>query len=74
MKTKSLRLEHALRVKAAEFWLAIGQPQVALLELRRLPKRALAHPWTGHVFQCALAACSAYYSSPFQTAPGAATR
>jgi hypothetical protein len=33
-----LRLSHALRVKSAEYWLKLGEPEQALLELRALPK------------------------------------
>jgi hypothetical protein len=63
MKTNTLGFPDALRVKSAEFWLILGQPQAALLELHKLSSRALSHPWAQRVFQSAFAACSASYSA-----------
>ena len=39
-----IRLEDAIRVKAAEFWLKLGQPEQALLEIKSLPERLQKHP------------------------------
>jgi hypothetical protein len=38
-------LNHALRVKAAEFWLMLGEVDEALRELDALPKSGRNHPW-----------------------------
>jgi hypothetical protein len=38
-------LKHALRVKAAEYWLILGEVGEALRELDALPKRTWNHPW-----------------------------
>jgi hypothetical protein len=43
-KSKSLRLKDALRIKSAEFWLKLGEPGQAVLELRQVPKRVWNHP------------------------------
>lgn len=45
-----MKLHCALRVKSAEFWLKLGQPAAALLELQRLPKHAQTHPWATAVW------------------------
>lgn len=39
-----LPFHHALRVKAAEFWLKLGQPDQAIMELRRLSRTSRNHP------------------------------
>jgi hypothetical protein len=45
MKTESMfSLGHALRVKSAEFWLELGQPAQAILELQKLPRSARRQP------------------------------
>jgi hypothetical protein len=46
-----LKLKHALRVKSAEFWLKLGLPDEALLELRRLPSDSLGHNWASRVYR-----------------------
>jgi hypothetical protein len=38
-------LKHALRVKAAEYWLILGEVDEALRELDALPKRTWNYPW-----------------------------
>ena len=38
-------LKHDLRVKAAEYWLILGEVDDALRELDALPKRTWNHPW-----------------------------
>ncbi len=37
-------LSHALRLKAAEYWLQMGEPNQALQELDRLPKTTWGDP------------------------------
>jgi hypothetical protein len=39
-----LPFEHALRVKSAEFWLKLGEPDQAMIELRRLSRNSRRHP------------------------------
>ncbi len=56
--TDKLRLAEAVRVKSAEFWLKLGQPAQALMELQHLPERAQQHPWASEVFQKAFHASS----------------
>lgn len=45
----SIALRDAIRVKSAEYWLTLGQPVQALLELEQLPRRARKHPWATKV-------------------------
>jgi hypothetical protein len=40
-----LTLDNALLVKNAEYWLKLGQPAQAIMELEKLPKNAEIHPW-----------------------------
>jgi hypothetical protein len=40
-----INLADALRIKSAEYWLQLGQPTQALLELQRLSRKARPHPW-----------------------------
>jgi len=40
-----LALKDALRLKSAEYWLKLGQPVQALMELGRLPHHVQNHPW-----------------------------
>jgi hypothetical protein len=40
-----MRFRDALRVRSAEYWLKLGEPYPALLELQQLPHRAQSHPW-----------------------------
>jgi hypothetical protein len=51
MKVRStqMRLRDALHVKSAEFWLKLGEPYPALLELQHLPDRVQTHPWANCV-------------------------
>jgi hypothetical protein len=44
--SRQMRFRDALRVRSAEYWLKLGEPYPALLELERLPDRAQSHPWT----------------------------
>ncbi len=46
---ENLRLVDAIRVKSAEMWLDLGEPVPALLELQKLPARALRDPWANQV-------------------------
>src|SRR5207249_4746430 len=39
-----IALKHALKIKSAEFWLKLGQPDQALLEIKSLPERLQKHP------------------------------
>ena len=41
---KPLALKHALKVKSVEFWLKLGQPDQALLEIKSLPEKFQNHP------------------------------
>lgn len=41
---RPLRFRNALRLKMAEYWLALGQAEDAWRELNRLPEDALSHP------------------------------
>ena len=38
-------LECALKIKSAEFWLKLGDPTQALLEIQDLPEFLQTHPW-----------------------------
>jgi hypothetical protein len=62
MKSNQMRLGDAVKIKSAEFWLELGQPVQALLELQDLPGSASRHPWAIQVlrraFQLAGNACS----------------
>ena len=40
-----LRLREALPVRSAEYWLQLGQPDLALKELETLPENTRQHPW-----------------------------
>jgi len=40
---KPIALKHALKVKSAEFWLKLGQPDQALLEIKSLPEKLQSH-------------------------------
>jgi hypothetical protein len=42
--TRPLNFRHALRVKMAEYWLKLGEADVAAHELNRLPSSVLEHP------------------------------
>ena len=46
---KKLGLEDAIRVTAAETWLAMGRPDRALRELQQVTSAAREHPWTERV-------------------------
>jgi len=39
-----IALKHALKVKSAEFWLKLGQPDQALREIKSLPEEVQNHP------------------------------
>ena len=49
-----MTLHHALRVMSAEHWLNHGQPDEALRELEKLPRKAWNHPWALRVHQAAV--------------------
>jgi hypothetical protein len=40
-----LRLREALPVRSAEYWLELGEPDLALKELETLPETARRHAW-----------------------------
>lgn len=42
---EGLRLDDALRLRSAEFWLALGLSDRASRELERLSRAAARHPW-----------------------------
>jgi hypothetical protein len=42
--SSKLPLNHALRVKSAEYWLKLGESAFALVELQKLPAEAQKHP------------------------------
>jgi len=44
-----ISLKNAVRLKSAEFWLKLGHPVEALVELQRLPQRTRKHPWARQV-------------------------
>jgi hypothetical protein len=56
-----LRLKDALRVKSAEYWLRLGQPEQALLELESLPKSVRRLPWVLKVHVAAVHAAGDAY-------------
>jgi len=45
-----IRLEDALLVKSAEYWLKLGEPVQALMELQQLPKSKKKDPWVVKIF------------------------
>jgi hypothetical protein len=49
-----LTLDNALLVKSAEYWLKLGQPFRALVELEKLPKAVENHPWALRVLGAAI--------------------
>jgi len=51
-----LRLREALPVRCAEYWLQLGQPDLALKELETLPETVRQHPWPLRVQLAALTA------------------
>ena len=51
-----LSMSHALRVKSAEYWLRLGQPLEALMELGNLPEETRDHPWVLRVLVSAMEA------------------
>jgi hypothetical protein len=42
---RQIPLKQALRVKAAEYWLKLGELEQALSELKSLPQSTWNHPW-----------------------------
>jgi hypothetical protein len=53
-KQGQLPMQEALRVKSAEFWLKLGQPVQALMELNQVPDSLRKHPWALRVFLAAM--------------------
>ena len=51
-----LRLHEALPVRTAEYWLQLGQPDLALKELETLSQTVRQHPWPLRVQLAALSA------------------
>jgi hypothetical protein len=56
-----LNLTSAMHVKAAEFWLKLGLPIQALLELEELPRRARRHPWAIRMYVAAMDRARSYH-------------
>jgi len=50
------RLEDALLVKSAEYWLKLGEPIQALMELQQLPESKKKDPWVVKIFVSATGA------------------
>ena len=61
----NIALKDALRIKSAEFWMQLGQPIQALLELEHLPKRARKHPWARQTFLIAFHIARQFHEHPF---------
>ncbi|HTL58904.1 MAG TPA: hypothetical protein VL361_24670 [Candidatus Limnocylindrales bacterium] len=53
-RSKPIRFRDALHVRSAEFWLKLGKPYLALLELQHLPDATQAHPWATVVWRQAV--------------------
>ena len=53
---KKLTLAHALHVKAAEWWVIMGDPLQALAELKKIPGSAAKNEWASSVYKCAVKA------------------
>jgi hypothetical protein len=45
-----LPLREAIPVRSAEYWLRLGEPGLALKELKTLPEPALRHAWPQRVY------------------------
>jgi hypothetical protein len=41
---RRLNFRHALRLKMAEYWLRLGDAEVAWREVNQLPEAAMSHP------------------------------
>ena len=67
-----IQLGHALRVKSAEYWLKLGLPMQALLDLQELPAEALRHPWTCAVLRSAFRAGHGQATQAAQPEPAGA--
>jgi hypothetical protein len=44
LRRRDLKLKDAVRMKSAGFWLKLGEPGQALMELRKIPRSAWDHP------------------------------
>ncbi len=62
-----MKLRDAVLVKSAEYWLALGQPAEALLELQKLTSQAQAHPWSTTVLRKAFLAARGLSRRPLRT-------
>jgi len=51
-----IRLEDALLVKSAEYWLKLGEPIQALMELQQLPESKKKDAWVVKIFVSATGA------------------
>jgi len=51
-----MNLEYALKVKSAEYWLKLGQPLEAMIEIQDLPGRVQKDPWLLRIHLAAMAA------------------
>ena len=49
LSTEGLRLSEAIAVRSAEFWLALGEPRLALSELENLGDLARQNVWVQEV-------------------------
>ena len=45
VKPKTLTIQDSLQIKAAEYWLKLGEADQALRELEALPSRIWTHRW-----------------------------
>jgi hypothetical protein len=61
-----LTLKYAVRVKSAEYWLKLGQPAQAIIELERLPEDAKKHPWAVRTMASAIGAAQEMIQTTFQ--------
>lgn len=59
-----IRLRYAMRVKSAEFWIRLGEPGQALLELQHLPEEIKQNPWVVKVMVSAAGAASRWQQLP----------
>ncbi len=62
-----MKLGDAVLVKSAEYWLELGQPVQALLELQKLTSPAQAHPWSTTVLRKAFRAARGVSQRPIRT-------
>jgi len=54
---KDITFDDAIRIKTAELWIKLGQPEQAILELRSLPEQLQHHSWVLKTHLAAIRAC-----------------